>query len=124
MSAMRLVLAAMTAIVFAACGGDGDDEVETPTETAAETSAAAAPTVPPADGDAILIETRVTDARSHTGEVVAMYIGESAYCRGAKTSGGSDGAAIATTLECPEGTLKLEFAPTQPSNVQGATWEV
>ena len=76
-------------------------------------------------GDAILIETRVTDARRHTGEVLGVsVIGESAFCPGGRTSGGSDGPTITTTFRCPGGTLKVQYAPTQPSLVQGGVWEV
>ena len=76
-------------------------------------------------GDAILIETRVTNAKRHTGEVLGgSVIGESAFCRGGKTSGGSEGPTITTTFRCPGGTLKVQYAPTQRSLVQGGVWEV
>jgi hypothetical protein len=76
-------------------------------------------------GDAILIETRVTNAKRHTGVVLgASVIGESAFCRGGKTSGGSEGPTITTTFRCPGGTLEVQYAPTQRSLVQGGVWEV
>ena len=91
----------------------------------AEASAEETPTSAPANGDAILIETRVVNAKRHTGEVLGVsVIGESAFCRGGKTSGGSDGPTITTTFRCPGGTLKVQYAPTQPSLVQGGVWEV
>ncbi len=34
------------------------------------------------------------------------------------------GPTITTTFRCPGGTLKVQFAPTQPSLVQSAVWEV
>ena len=75
--------------------------------------------------DAILIETRVTNAKRHTGDVLGVsVIGESAFCRGGKTTGGSDGPTITTAFRCPGGTLKVQYAPTQPSLVQGSVWEV
>jgi hypothetical protein len=33
-------------------------------------------------------------------------------------------ATITSTIRCADGTLKLRFAPTQPSFVQGAPWEI
>jgi hypothetical protein len=75
-------------------------------------------------GDAILIETRISDAR-HTGGVLpASFIGESAFCAGGKTTGDSTGPTITTTFRCPDGVLKVRFAPMQPSLVQSAVWEV
>ena len=51
----------------------------------AETSAQETPTSAPVSGDAILIETRVTNAKRHTGVVLGgSTIGESAFCRGGK----------------------------------------
>jgi hypothetical protein len=51
-------------------------------------------------------------------------IGESAFCPGGRTSGGSEGAAITTTFHCPDGTLTVRYSPTQRSLVQGSPWEV
>ncbi len=108
---------------LAACGDDNGRDVRTVTVTPAETSAQE--TAAPVSGDAILIETRVTNAKRHTGEVVGgSVIGESAFCRGGKTSGGSDGPTITTMFRCPRGTLKVQYAPTQRSLVQGGVWEV
>jgi hypothetical protein len=109
---------------LAACGGDNGGDVRTVTVAPADTSVQETST-PPVSGDAILIETRVTNAKRHTGEVlVVSVIGESAFCRGGKTSGGSDGPTITTTFRCRGGTLKVQYAPTQPSLVQSAVWEV
>lgn len=73
----------------------------------------------------ILIETRVTDAVHHTGEVLnGSLIGESAFCPGGKTSGGSTGPTILTTFHCPGGRLQIRISPTQLSPVQSAVWEV
>lgn len=111
---------AVAAVGLAACGDDTSGEVRTVTKTVTEANQDA-----PVSGDAILIETRVTNAKRHTGEVLrASVIGESAFCRGGKTSGGSEGPTITTTFRCPGGTLKVQYAPTQPSLVQGAVWEV
>jgi hypothetical protein len=126
MTKARLVMAlTIAAIGVAACGGDNGGDVRTVTAAPAETSAQESSTSAPASGDAILIETRVTNAKRHTGEVLGMsVIGESAFCRGGKTSGGSEGPTITTTFRCPGGTLKVQFAPTQHGVVQGAVWEV
>jgi hypothetical protein len=105
---------------LAACGDDNRGEVRTVTETTTE----AKQDVPVA-GDAILIDTRVTNARRHTGEVLSeSLIGEAAFCRGGKTTGGSSGPTITTTFRCSNGRLTVQYAPTQPSLVQGAVWEV
>ncbi len=107
----------VTAIGLAACGGDNGGEVRTVTVPAEQDAALV--------GDAILIETRVTDAAHHTGEVLnGSLIGESAFCAGGKTSGGSTGPTILTTFHCPGGRLQIRFSPTQPSLVQSAVWEV
>jgi hypothetical protein len=109
-----------------ACGGSDGGDVRTVTVGAAATSVQApAATAPPVRGDAILIETRITDARAHAGKVLAASVfGESPFCRGGTSSGGSDGPTITTTFACPEGTLSVRYAPTQPSLVQGSVWEV
>jgi hypothetical protein len=122
----RLVMAlTIAAIGLAACGGDNGGDVRTVTVAAAEKSNQETSTSAPVSGDAILIETRVTNAKRHTGEVLGVsVIGEAAFCRGGKTSGGSEGPTITTTFRCPGGTLKVQYAPTQPSLVQGAVWEV
>jgi len=126
MSKPRLVMAlASAALAFAACGGDDRGDVRTVTASPDETLAEETPTSAPLSGAPILIETRVTDARRHTGEVLGgSALGESVFCRGGKTSGGSDGPTITTTFDCPGGTLKVHYAPTQRSLVQGSVWEV
>jgi hypothetical protein len=79
----------------------------------------------PVIGDAILIETRISDAKHHMGEVLdRSFIGESAFCPGGKTTGGSTGPTIITMFRCPDGGLKIRFAPMQPSVVQSAVWEI
>jgi hypothetical protein len=79
---------AVAVIGLAACGGDngGDNGGEVRTITfPAEQDA-------PVTGDAILIETRISDAAQHTGEVLSgSLIGESTFCPGGKSSGGSTG---------------------------------
>jgi hypothetical protein len=127
MTKVRVVMAlTISAIGLAACGGDnGGGDVRTVTVAPAETSAQESSTSSPVSGDAILIETRVTNAKRHTGEVLGVsVIGESAFCRGGRTSGGSDGPTITTRFRCPGGTLTVHYAPTQPSLVQGSVWEV
>jgi hypothetical protein len=122
----RVVMAlSLAASGLAACGGDNGRDVRTVTVAPAEASAQEPSSSVPVSGDAILIETRVTNARRHTGEVLGVsVIGESAFCRGGKTTGGSDGPTITTEFRCPGGTLKVQYAPTQPSLVQGGVWEV
>ena len=110
---------AVAAIGLAACGGDSGG-VRTVTASAAD-----APVV----GDAILIETQVTDAKHHKGEVLSeSFIGESVFCPGGKiSSGGGDEegtASVITTFRCPEGRLTIRFSPLQPSLVQSAVWDV
>jgi hypothetical protein len=125
MSKARLVMAlTLAAGGLAACGGDKGSDVSTVTAPA-ETSVQETPTSAPVSGDAILIETRVTNAKRHTGVVLGVsVIGESAFCRGGKTSGGSEGPTITTRFRCPGGTLRVQYAPTQRSLVQGGVWEV
>jgi hypothetical protein len=113
----------MAALGFAACGDDNSGGVRTVT-VPAESSAQETSTSATTDGEAILIRTYVPDAKTHAGEVREFLIGERVVCRGGKTSGGSDGPTITTTFHCPDGTLKVRFAPTQPSLVQGAPWDV
>ena len=118
---------------LAACDG-GDDTAarpdassgdESPTPESSVSSPVDSPLAAPLFGDAILIETRVVDAIRHRAVVVgSSVIGESAFCRGGRASGGSEGAAITTTFHCPGGTLTVRYSPIQPSLVQGAGWEV
>jgi hypothetical protein len=126
MTKARHVMALTIAVSgLAACGGDNGGDVRTVTVAPTETSAQETSTAAPVSGDAILIETRVTNAKRHTGEVLgASVLGESAFCRGGKTRGGSNGPTITTMFRCPDGTLKVQYAPTQPSLVQGAVWAV
>jgi hypothetical protein len=108
---------AVAAIGIAACGDDNGAEVGTVTTTEAEQDA-------PVTGDAILIETRITNIERHTAEVLSRsFIGESAFCPGGKASGGGNPTVI-TTFRCPDGQLKIRFAPMQRSPVQSAVWEV
>jgi hypothetical protein len=75
-------------------------------------------------GTPIFIETRVINARRHVGVVVrGSVIGESAFCPGGKTTGGSEGAAITTTFHCSGGTLTISYSPIQRNRVQGAPWQ-
>lgn len=107
-----------------ACGGDSGD-VATGAATPAETSVEESSTSAPLSGDPILIQTRITNAKHHTGAVLGVSVmGESAFCPGGETSGGSEGPTITTTFHCPDGTLKVQYAPAQPSLIQGAVWEV
>lgn len=123
MTKAGLVLVVTIAVIgLSACaesdgGGRSDAATATPVSPAA--------TLVPMTGDAILVETRVTDARRHTGEVLGeLLIGESAFCSGGASSGSSQGPTITTTFSCAEGTLTVQYAPTQRSLVQGAAWMV
>ena len=115
------VLLMVSLLSVAACGDDDGDEVRTVTvETPAETEQG-----PAAIGDAILIETRIPNARKHTGEVLdGSVIGESVFCPGGKTRGGSTGATITATFHCPGGRLTVSYSPTQRSLVQSSDWEI
>jgi hypothetical protein len=122
---MPLMAVTIAASGLAACAGANGGDVRTVTVAPAETSAQETSTPAPVSGEAILIETRVTNAKRHTGKVLGVsVIGESAFCRGGRTSGGSEGPTITTSFRCPGGTLKVRYAPTQPSLVQGSVWEV
>ena len=114
-----LVLMSIAAVGLTACSAPA----EAPTPTSSSTPAASAPEV--VRGDGILIETRITDARAHTGEVLdGSLLGESAFCPGGTSTGSSQGAVITTIFECPEGTLTVTYAPTQFSLVQSSPWEI
>lgn len=119
-TAVTLVLT-VSLLALAACGDDDGDEVRTVTvETPAEAEQDAQVT-----GDAILIKTRIPDARTHSGEVLdGSVIGESAFCPGGKTSGGSEGAEITATFRCPGGRLTVSYSPTQRSLVQSSDWKI
>lgn len=112
---------AVVATGLAACGGDTGGEVRTVTVPAVEQDTAAT-------GDAILIETRISDARHHTGEVLSgSFIGKATFCPDGKTSGGGDAegfASVITTFRCRDGRLTIRYSPQQPSAVQSAVWEV
>ncbi len=124
MPTMRLVTAAMIAAIgLAACSADTEGGADA--DAPAQTSAPETSTADPVSGDAILIQTRITDARSHTGEVLdGSVLGETTFCSGGESKGSSAGAAITTTFSCPDGTLTVEYAPRQPSLVQSSQWEV
>jgi hypothetical protein len=128
MPGMRHVLTVTAASIgLVACGGDGggDDGGGDAAQSSSGTSAEQTEASAPASGDALLIETRITDARRHTGEVVdGSVLGEAVFCPGGTTSGGSDGAAITATFTCPSGSLVVRYAPRQPSLVQSSAWEV
>ena len=99
---------AVAVIGLAACGDDNGGGVRTITFPAEQDA--------PVSGDAILIETRVTNAQSHTGEVLSgSVIGESAFCPGGKTSGGSDGCDDNHDVQLSRRQLKVRFSPTQPA---------
>ena len=100
-----------------ACSDDSGGEPGTVTVTTTEAQQAVS-------GDAILINTRITNARRHMGQVVSeSFIGRTPFCHAGSTSGGSEGPTITTTFSCPDGRLTLRYAPTQPSLIQGAPWE-
>jgi hypothetical protein len=109
---------AVAAIGLAACGDDNGGKGRTVTVPGdAEQDA-------PVIGDAILIETRITNIERHTAEVLSeSFIGKSAFCPGGKASGGGNPTVI-TTFRCRDGRLKIRFAPMQRSLVQSAVWEV
>jgi hypothetical protein len=116
-----LVACAIAAIGLSACSEQADAPRETPTPTPT-TSTSTSSVV---NGDGILIETRITDARAHTGEVLeGSVIGESAFCMGGTSTGSSQGPTITTIFDCPDGTLTVKYAPAQVSLVQSSTWEV
>jgi hypothetical protein len=119
----RLMLVAFTVMTLSACSGQNAPSVSTTTPN--ETSSPRAVSSAPLNGDAILIETRISDARMHTGEVVGgSVLGESAFCEGGETTGSSAGPTITTTFTCADGTLTVQYAPTQRSLVQSSEWEV
>ncbi len=125
MRAGLLMSVTIAACGLVACGGDSVRDVRTVTVTPPAPSVQPTSTSPLTNGDAILIETRVTDADRHEGEVLGVsVISESAFCPGGTTSGGSEGPTITTTFHCPGGTLTVHYAPTQMSLVQSAVWEV
>jgi hypothetical protein len=127
---MWLMIAAAPWVSVVACSGDSGGDSSGAARpgtatTAAESPTQESPTSAPVFGKPTLIETRIIDAARHVGVVLGTsVVGESAFCRGGRTSGGSEGAAITTTFHCPGGTLMVRYAPTQRSLVQGAAWEV
>jgi hypothetical protein len=115
------VAVVMAALSLTACAEPAAVAPETPTPTASGSGTGA--TV--VSGDGILIETRITDARAHTGEVLAgSVLGESVFCLDGTSSGSSKGPTITTTFTCPDGTLTVQYSPTQFSLVQSSAWEV
>ena len=133
-----LMAALALAAGLAGCDGGGDGgggaDARPDTSSGAESPAPGSSVSSPVDsplaaaplfGKAILIETRVLNARRHRAVVVGTsVIGEAAFCPGGRASGGSEGAAITTTFHCPGGTLTVRYSPIQRSLVQGAGWEV
>jgi hypothetical protein len=114
------VLLTVSLLGIAACGNDGGEVRTVTVETPAEDEQGA-----PATGVAILIETRISSARKHAGEVLdGSVIGESGFCPGGKTRGGSSGAAITATFHCPGGRLTVSYSPTQRSLVQSSDWKI
>jgi hypothetical protein len=116
----RLMAAlAVAAIGLAGCGGDDGAAVRTVT---------VAEQADPVLGDPILIQTRISDARHHTGDVLdGSFIGDSAFCPGGKTSVAGDvegTASVITTFRCREGRLTIRFSPLQPEAVSSAVWGV
>ena len=115
------VVLAIAAAGLSGCGAQAGP----PAETSAPTQAPAASTPAVVNGDAILIETRITDARAHTGEVLdGSVLGEAAFCTGGVSAGSSQGPTITTIFTCSGGTLTLEYSPTQHSLVQSSEWKV
>jgi hypothetical protein len=114
------VLLAVSFLGIAACGDDSGEVRTVTVDTPAPTAEA-----PSGIGDAILIETRIPDPKKHTGEVLdGSVIGESAFCPGGKTKGGSTGGTITATFQCPRGSLTVSYSPTQRSLVQSSDWKV
>lgn len=119
-----MVYLALTASLVACAGGSGGDLPPDAPATAEESAQQSSPPAP-IFGMPILIETQIQNAAQHVGVVLrTSVIGESAFCRGGKASGGSEGAAITTTFRCRNGTLKVRYSPIQRSLVQGAAWNV
>lgn len=84
-----------------ACGGDNGGDARPSTVAPAETPAEETSTSAPVIG-----HRRVS------------------FLPGGESRGSSEGPIITATFHCPDGTLKVQYAPTQPSLVQGALWEV
>lgn len=116
-----VMLVAIAVVCLSGCGATVDTSTETPP------SPTEAVTSPPqvVNGEGILIETRITDARAHTGDVVdGSVIGEAAFCPGGTSAGSSQGATITAVFDCPDGTLTVQYEPRQFSLVQSSDWEV
>jgi hypothetical protein len=113
---------ALAALGLVACGEERSGDGQTVTATKTVTEAAQDSSV---SGDAILIQTRVTDVKNHKTEVLdESFIGESPFCPGGTATGGSDGPTITSTFHCPDGELTVQYAPTQRSLFQGNVWEI
>ncbi len=119
-----IMVAAIAGVALVSCS-ESDDGPGTPAPATSSSPPATSPAFVPGSGDAILIEEQITDARQHIGAVLdTSRLGEAPFCKGGKSSGGSEGALITETFTCPEGTLTIQFSPRQPSSVQGAPWVV
>ena len=115
----------LTASLVACTGGNGGYAAPPDATTAADPPTQESSTPAPIFGKPILFQTQVHNAEQHVGIVLrTSVIGESAFCRGGRTSGGSEGAAITTTFHCRDGTLQVRYSPIQRSLVQGAAWDV
>lgn len=122
---MWLMIGVALSASLVACAGDNGGQVAPDTSASTEPPASSSTTPALTFGAPALIETRVINAARHVGVVLGTsVIGESPFCRGGKASGGSEGATITTTFDCPGGTLRVRYSPTQRSLVQGALWEV
>jgi hypothetical protein len=113
----------ITAIGVAGCGGDDGDAGGT---TAAPGTERASTAGGGADGEPILIKTRVTIP---TGEVLAgSTIGDSRFCRGGtfRDRHGNDAIGLVDrTFRCPGGSLRIGFTPGVPQGrTQSGPWKV
>ena len=115
-------------ICLMGCAGDDAAKARPPetTRTSADSPTHQNPsTLAPMFGKPTFIETRVINARRHVGVVHrTSLIGESAFCPGGKTTGGSEGAAITTTFPVPMGRSRSVIPQYSPagSKVQRGRW--
>ena len=114
----------VTALGLAACSDDDGDGGQT-TAARGESETTAAPDVeseasptPAGDGEAIMINTRVTIP---TGEVlVGSAIGDSPFCLGGTfrdRHGDDDIGLVDRTFRCPDGSLRIGFTPGVPDGL-------